>query len=480
MIGKVPTDGKRRWPLILPAALLFLAAAVAIAWVLGGQLPGGESAESRPRHLGYGISVAPHLPSRPDLLNEMGMDWVKIYDTVQFADYPNQKILYRTEVRRLPDEAWDRGLVDLAHQLVAQGVDAVEIGNEPNLGPEWETGPPNPEEYTQALCRGYAAIKSAEPGLIIVAGGLAPTAGTADGLNMDDFEFARRMFNAGAGRCFDAFAYHPYGFNQPPEADPYANPFSFRRTELMYQLMLDYGIMDKQIWITEFGWVRNPAEDGVDCSTAPEFAGFNWMVFPADVQADYTARALSFADKNWPWVGPMFLWNLNWNEYTDTGYEPQCSHMRWYGLTRQDGSRLPVFYAVQGVEKRVPFEYRPIVGAVVHQMTATIEAGCGGYMPIGSFSIVNRGYPGQLIVSVEPMNGPGRPVVGVSTDTASSGDKVEVYIDATDATPGLHMIAVNLKAAGGERISSLVVQGWLFVTYPTQPECIARYQGETG
>ncbi len=89
-------------------------------------------------------------------------------------------------------------------------------------------------------------------------------------------------------------------------------------------------------------------------------------------------------------------------------------------------------------------------------------------------------YPGRLEVQVEPLNGPGRPVVGVSDDTATSGDRISVYIDATDASPGLHMIAVNLKALGGERISSLVVQGWLFVTYPTRAECIARFQGETG
>ncbi len=449
-----------------------------LAWSSEPPLQAQE--DLRPRHLGYGISVAPHLPSRPDLLNQMGLDWVKVYDTAQLRDYPNHHILYRTEVRRLPDEAWDRNLPNLALELVAAGVDAIEIGNEPNLGAEWETGPPNPEEFAQALCRGYRAIKSVAPQLVVVSGGLAPTAGTPDGLNMDDFEFARRMLAAGAGACFDAFGYHPYGFNQPPEADPYANPFSFRRAELMYQLLWDYGVRDKQIWITEFGWVRNPAEEGIDCSSAPEFRDFQWMAFPAETQAGYTARALRFAERSWPWAGPMFLWNLNWNEYTDTGYEPVCSHLRWYGVTDRDGTPLPVFYAVQQVQKRIPYEYRPTVGAVVTNMTAIVEAGCGGYMQIGSFTVLNRGYPGVLNASVKPANGPGRPVVGVSADTARSGDEIAVYVDATDAPPGLHLVAINLRAPAGQRISSRVVRGWLFVTYPTRPECIARYRGETG
>jgi len=463
--------------------LLISVSVALIAFVLmaTSQPPPIEGAELRPRHLGYGIHVGPHLRSRPDVLGQLGMDWVKIYDIAQTRDYPGINVMYRIEMRSLPDDAFINNLPQLAKTLVDAGVDAVEIGNEPNLGVEWDTGPPNPEQYAEGLCRSYRAIKAAYPQLVIVSGGLAPTAGTPDGLNMDDFEYARRMLNAGAGACFDAFGYHPYGFNQPPEADPYANPFSFRRAERMYQLMLSYGIIDKQIWVTEFGWVRNPAEDGLNqCTNAAEFRDFAWMAFDSETQAGYIARAFRFAERNWPWAGPMFLWNLNWNEYQDLNYEPLCSQMRFYGILKHDGTPLPAFYAVQQLQKRAPLEYRPSVGAVIHNMTAIVEAGCGGYLQIGSFSVRNAGYPGPLEVQIEPANGPGLPVVGVSQDVAHSGDRIDVFVDATDAPPGLHLVAINLRSTGGTLVSSRVVRGWLFVTYPTTPECKALYEGETG
>src|SRR5258708_6104559 len=55
-------------------------------------------AAGKGRHIGYGISVVPFVPSRPDLLDTMGMDWVKIYSTSQLGNYPGQHVLYRVDV----------------------------------------------------------------------------------------------------------------------------------------------------------------------------------------------------------------------------------------------------------------------------------------------------------------------------------------------------------------------------------------------
>ncbi len=436
-----------------------------------------EAAETRPRHLGYGIHVGPHLPPRPEMVSELGMDWVKVYTIEQARDYPNQRVMYRIEMRSIPGTAWENGLVELTQVMVNAGIDAVEIGNEPNLTGEWDNGFPDPEGYADGLCRGYRVIKSVAPGMVVVTGGLAPTAGTGDGRNIDDFVFARRMLDAGAGACFDAWGYHPYGFNQPPEADPRAQPFSFRRAELMREILVGYGLRDKQMWMTEWGWVRNPGEAGMDCSASPVFNNFQWMAFSSEVQAGYTARAWRFAERNWPWAGPMFLWNLDWNTYIDGGYEDPCSHLRWYGLLDQDGNPLPVYYATQQVIKRTPVEYRPTVGAVIDSMTQIVEAGCAGYMELGRFTVYNTGYPGALEAEVLPANAPGRPFVSTDVETARSRDTVTVFVDATGVEPGLHLVAVNLRDVGNRSISSYTVRGWLFVTYPSSPECIARYNG---
>jgi hypothetical protein len=451
-------------------------ALLVVIWLvlMPGVAAGAQIEPARPRHLGYGISVGPHLDSRPDLLNQMGLDWVKVYDTSQIADYPRQHILYRVDVRGYPDniQAWENGLYDLAAELQARGVDAVEIGNEANLALEWGGQTPDPRLFTDILRRSYRIFKEVAPEIVVVAGGLAPTLGQPDRSAVNDLEFAQQMLNYGAGRYFDAWAYHPYGFNQPPEADPREYDLVFRRTERMYQLLWNNGIRDRQIWITEFGWVRDPAEEGVNCRGDAGFNDFVWMSLSQDVQANYTARAFRFAETNWPWVGPMFLWNLNWNTYQQT-YEPICSHLRWFAVLDGSGAPLPVFYAVQNVEKRTPEYYAPKVGAYVSGLTQAVEAGCSGPLSLGRFTVLNTGYPGQMHVEVEPVNGPGRPVTWTSTTSATSGTRVEVFVDPGGIDPGLHMVAVNLRTVDTPRLSSQVVRGWLLIHYPTSdtPQC---------
>jgi hypothetical protein len=180
-------------------------------------IPGAFSAPGPSlRYGGYGISVGPHLESQPELLDEMGMDWVKVYDTAQIADYPDRHILFRVERAGYPPDwdldAWTDGLHEFARELDRRGVDAVEIGNEPNLAREWGNQPPDPAKYVDVLRRAYTAFKSEAPDIIVVSAGLAPTAGLPDGSAVDDLWFAQRMLDLGAAQYMDAWGYHPYGF----------------------------------------------------------------------------------------------------------------------------------------------------------------------------------------------------------------------------------------------------------------------------
>ncbi|NDJ52051.1 MAG: hypothetical protein GYB68_03080 [Chloroflexi bacterium] len=468
----------RRWSRcagILFTILILLVATRPAAETAIGNVTASE--QQATRHIGYGISVGPHLTSQPGMLDELGMDWVKLYDTVQIDDYPNQRVLYRVDMRGPQAwDAWERGLYDLARELQAKGVDAVEIGNEPNLGSEWGNQRPDARAFTDGLCRAYRAFKAVAPEIIIVSGGLAPTITTPDGMNITDLDYAQQMLDFGAGACFDAFGYHPYGFNQPPESDPYAHELTFRRSERMYRLLLENGVRDRQIWITEFGWVRDPAEEGMTaCGNQPGFRDFDWMRVPAQVQADYTVRAFQFAERNWPWAGPMFLWNLNWNTY-DASYESPCSHLRWYGILDTQGNKLPVYFAISNmVEVQPPLEQRPILGAIIANLTETVEAGCASEMRLGEFEVINAGYPGPLSVEIVPANAPGRPFVTTSATAGSSGTDVDVFVDATGVEPGLHLIVVNLRSRYENRLNTLAVRGWLLVHFPTSPECIVRF-----
>ena len=455
-----------------------------------------QAQQNRGSHIGYGISVLPHVQSRPDLLDNMNMDWVKIYSTSQLNDYPNQRVLYRVDVPMNPDDydGWEQGLPALARELADRGVEAVEIGNEANLSFEWGGRTPNSRLAADAQCRGYRAFKAAAPGIIVVAGGLAPTITTPDRKAQTDLDFQQEMFNAGTRNCFDVLAYHPYGFNQPPEADPSQHELVFRRSERMYQLMWNNGIRDRQIWITEFGWVRNPQEGGLDCANHNDFRDFEWMKVSRDVQADYTVRAFAFAANNWPWAGPMFLWNLNWS-HTAPEHLSACNHMRWYSIMEANGNLLPTYHAlVRAIPEGPsalppspndpvlppppePEDYRPIVSSLSHGLTKTMEAGCTDETRLGSFTVLNSGYPGHLDVDIVPANAPNTPRIWTNTDRAESGTEVEVFVDARGLAPGLHMVAINLRAMGTSRLSTDTVRGWLLVHYPTTPECVSQWEG---
>ncbi len=67
--------------------------------------------------------------------------------------------------------------------------------------------------------------------------------------------------------------------------------------------MVANGDSGKRIWPTEFGWASTP-----NPHPGYEYAAQN----TESEQADYIVRAYQIA-KSWGWVGPMFLWNLDYN-----------------------------------------------------------------------------------------------------------------------------------------------------------------------
>ena len=225
----------------------------------------------------------------------------------------------------------------------------------------------------------------------------------------------------------------------------------------------DRGIYDKQIWLTEFGWLRDPAEDGVQCSDSdPNFAGFAWLRVPGQTQADYTVRAYQWADRNWPWAGPMFLWNLNWSLYPH-GVDPLCSHMRWFSVLRADGSTLPVFNSVANMPRRYS-DYQPSLTLYAPDLTAEASLYCPGSVLVGEVGVANGGYPaGGFRATVEAVAPPGGPALSVYPEAVRSGDMVQVYADTTGLDPGLHTIYINVTATiNGETVGE-TIQGYLVV-----------------
>jgi len=217
-------------------------------------------------------------------------------------------------------------------------VDAFEIGNEPNLsGPGQYNGAVNPVQYANQLCAAYDAIKRTDPAFTVLSAGLAPTGGFADHTQgMESLAYMRAMLDAiqanpishgDPGGCFDVFAYHNYGFRVSYDTDPHSAAcpadMCFRGVEDAWGVLQAYGIT-KPIWTTETGWMRDYVAGGCGASPwGPVFAGFPMS---DKAQADNLVGAFQYARAHYPWLGGIFVFNLDFNpprRSTDPCYDEQ-------------------------------------------------------------------------------------------------------------------------------------------------------------
>jgi hypothetical protein len=208
-------------------------------------------------------------------------------------------------------------------------VDAIEVWNEPNLRREWNGGALTGTEYMRYFDAAYHAIRAAEggPGIVIVTAGLAPTGISDNVVATDDRLYLRQMYQAGlAGSGYQnvAIGVHPYGAWNPPDArwcgqetcsgrgwDVHPTFFFLDNIEDYRAIMEANGDGARQLWATEFGW---PTYDGLiinEGTPAPPPPGEDYFTFiTAWDQANYIMRAFEIA-QDLPYLGPMFLWNLN-------------------------------------------------------------------------------------------------------------------------------------------------------------------------
>jgi hypothetical protein len=331
---------------------------------------------SIPPHLGYGFVVH----SQIDLAAGTGFDWIKLYEEaspVPTTRWP-YKVLYRVIVDGYPASMPD--YLQHIQALVEAGrdtVEAYEIGNEPNLQGAgfWGDHAVSPYQYAQVLCAVYPVIKQADPQALVVSAGLAPVGRWSSdywATVMDERVYAQQLLDDmkainGGNFCIDAFGYHPHGFAYSPETDAnsVSNGFAFRGAEPIRNIMIAAGADHLQMWATEFGWIRNPQNDPwinasgnlstYEWCNRPQVAqmqGFLWMEVSEQQQADYLVRAFQYADEHWPWMGPMFVWNL---DFYDQGVCVAQQFYSIYHVPASDGAaRSPTlaYAALQSMPKR--------------------------------------------------------------------------------------------------------------------------------
>ncbi len=243
----------------------------------------------------------------------------------------------------------------MAGQFCGTSLKAIEIWNEQNLHYEWGNKSLNAADYMNLLRPAYASIKAACPQMLVISGALTPAA-DAGTLARDDFAYMEEMYKNGLASYCDGVGAHPSGYNVPADVrwesacttiqqtgnifngacDTPHHSWSFLSTMEGYRNIMNvYGDSGKQIWPTEFGWAAGGAMN-------PNYMYAEDNSY--DEQAAWTVQAYQ-AMKSWGWVGPAFLWNLNFRVVADGTEKAQ------WGIVRNDYSPLPVYDALKAMPK---------------------------------------------------------------------------------------------------------------------------------
>jgi len=253
----------------------------------------------------------------------------------------------------MPADPNDLG--DFLHAMAtryAGRIQAYEVWNEQNYAVENAGYVQGPGRYVELLKVAYTRIKEADPYAFVLLGPLTPTGVNDPTIAIDDITYLRRMYEYNGGEVrwyFDVLAAHVAGVHNPPDTlwpdNPGPGPgwvdhptFYFRHVENIRKVMEEYGDGDKQIWITEFGWA---SLENIGDTPAP---GYEYALNNTEQeQADYLVQALEMGRTTYqPWLGAMFIWNLNFSTIT-----PPTDEKAPFSLLRADWSLRPAYKAVR-------------------------------------------------------------------------------------------------------------------------------------
>jgi len=209
------------------------------------------------------------------------------------------------------------------------GVRAWEIWNEPNLAFFWAPNP-DADAYAALLKAVTRAIHAAQPGAVVLAGGLAP-AQTVQG-QVHPVDFLRRIYDTAGAASFDGVAMHPYSFPALPADGLVWSGWS--QLNQLRSLMVARGDSAKGIWITEFGAPTGGKGSAVTLAARRYDRGTDHVdeAFQAQTAKEGWAQAAAAT-----WIHGFF-----WYSFADLGTDPDKpeDHL---GIVRADGSLKPSY-----------------------------------------------------------------------------------------------------------------------------------------
>jgi hypothetical protein len=219
-------------------------------------------------------------------------------------------------------------------KLAAQGADAIEVWNEPNLDREYGgsgSGQVSPENYANMLREAYGAIKSANLNTLVISGATAPTGyfGNCTTAGCDDALFVQRLAATGAAAWMDCIGAHHNGTMVGPDQQSGAPVGSPGHHQWYFQgtLAVNYNAFggQKPVCWTELGYVT---KDGIAPALPGGFAWGNGITLQN--QSDWLRRAAELSRASGI-VRIMIIWNADFRQFDD---DPQAG----YSIFRPDGS----------------------------------------------------------------------------------------------------------------------------------------------
>ncbi|MCE2489740.1 MAG: hypothetical protein J4G17_07160 [Anaerolineae bacterium] len=213
-------------------------------------------------------------------------------------------------------------------QVAAQGADAIEVWNEPNIDREWPQGQINGNSFADLMRRAHAAIKGANPSTMVISGAPAPTGffgGRCTANGCDDNVFLQQFVEAGGTNYMDCLGAHYNAGVSSPRGQS-GHPGGYHYSYYFRPMLNEYAnySLGKPICFTELGYL-SPQGYG------PLPAHFSWAGnVTVQQQAAWLADSIALSSQSGS-VRLLIVWNVDFTHY---GADPQAG----YAMIRPDGS----------------------------------------------------------------------------------------------------------------------------------------------
>lgn len=277
------------------------------------------------------------------LMRDAGMTWVKLQardftdmkpaiDAAHGAGFKIMLTVLTSNHSAIMDPTYQQQVADYCGQLAAQGADAIEVWNEPNIEVEWPPASINGANYVPLLQKSYAAIKAANPNTIVISAAPAPTgyfgAAGCGATGCNDDVYLQQFVDAGGAQYMDCIGIHyNEGIISPTEigTDPRDNHYT-RYYQTMVNTYANIFQNSRPLCFTELGYLSPEGQPG---ALPPNFG---WAGNTTNAQhAQWLGEAASLA-RNSGAVRIMIVFNVDLTTWSDR--DPQAG----YAILRPDGS----------------------------------------------------------------------------------------------------------------------------------------------